>query len=287
MTQIKDNQMLIQPNTLVNAEYDLTKHESNLVLMSLGLLNTTIINTGSNAITFDIADLYHITKTKLRKDRFILAIKKAMESLQTKRLSILNPITKDFESHVWLPTIKGNLESHEVNLYFNPELIKMFSEIQGNYTQCLLKNVMPLKTQYAKRLYQLAMQYKPPQRKIPEIPLGQFRSMLALVDSYPDYHELNRRVIMPAIKDINKQTDILLNVVPVKTGKTVNALQFSYKFKSKEHQLQVTPITKRPVKRKAKRSRRSLVRPVQNTNQLLRPVDKLVQANLAKSGNKY
>lgn len=250
MLQLKDNQMLIQPNTLVNAQYDITKHESNLVLMSLGLLNTTIINTTSNAITFDIADLYHITKTKLRKDRFILAVKKAMQSLQDKKLSILNPITKDFEHHIWLTTIKGNLETNKVQLYFNPELLKMFSEIEGNYTQCLLKNVMPLKTQYAKRLYQLVMQYKPPNYKIPEIPLHQFRSMLALGNSYSEYKDLNRYVIIPAIKDINQQTDITINLNPIKIGKTVNALQFSYKFKSKNEQSLVTPTTKRPVKRK-------------------------------------
>jgi len=260
MPKLKDNQMLVQPNALVNAKYDLTKHESNLVLMSLGLLNTTIINTGSNVITFDISDLYTITKTKLRKDRFVLAVKKAIQSLQTKQLSILNPITKDFENHVWLPSVKGNLETNKVNLYFNPELLKMFSEIEGNYTQCLLKNVMPLKTQYAKRLYQLAMQYKPPECQIPEILLSDFRSMLALTDSYRDYKDLNRYVIIPAIKDINEQTDILLNVVPIKIGKTVNALQFTYKFKSQKHKKAVTPIAKKSFKRKLNKRKKAGIR---------------------------
>lgn len=264
MLQLKDNQMLIQPNSLVNAEYDLTKHESNLVLMSLGLLNTTVINTNNNAITFDIADLYALSNTKLRKDRYISTIKKAINDLYNKSITMANPITKQIKQYRWLITKEAyyDISDHRVTLHFHPDLLTLFSEIEGNYTQCLLKNVMPLKSSYAKRLYQVAMQYKPPERKIPEISLGEFRQMLALLDSYPDYKELNRRVIMPAIKDINKQTDILLNVIPVKTGKTVNALQFTYRFKSKSQQSAVIPSAKKSFKRQAKQALKGKHKPL-------------------------
>ncbi len=249
--KFNENHMLVQPNALINAEHNLTAHESNLVLMSLGLLNTTLVNTDRHIVTFDIADLYQITKTKLRKDRFVLAIKKAIQSLQDKKLTILNPVTHAFESHVWLPSVKGNLKTDKIELHFNTEILKLFSAIEGNYTQCLLKNIMPLKTQYAKRIYQFAMQYKPP-HNIPEMPLAQFRQILQLNDSYTEYKTLNRDVINPAIKDINKQTDIILNLTPIKIGKTVNALQFAYRFKSKQAEQLVKSSLKKSVKRKTK-----------------------------------
>ena len=287
MSQLRQNHMLVQPNLMIDADYDLNKHQTNIVMMGLGLLDTTAINRSGDAITFDIADLHKVSKSKLRKDRYIAIIKQSLKDIKNSPLSLVNPVTKDFREIPWLSELSGNLNTNKITLYFNQRVLDLFSEIKGDYTQCLLRNTMPLKTTYAKRLYQMVMQYKPPQ-KVSAIALGEFRSMLQLLDSYPDYNDLNRYVIIPAIKDINKQTDILLNARPVKTGKTVNALQFSYKFKSKNQADVYQPSTKRPVKRKAKkRSQRTLARPVENTNQSLRPAEKHVQAHLAKSGKKY
>ena len=261
MLQLRENHMFVQPNLMIDADYGLNKHQTNIVMMGLGLLDTTAVHRSKDAITFDIEELYQVSKSKLRKDRYIAIIQQSLKDIKNSPLSLVNPITKDFREIPWLSELSGNFNTNKVTLYFNQRVLDLFSELKGNYTQCLLRNTMPLQTTYAKRIYQMVMQYKPPQQ-IPEIALGEFRAMLQLADSYPDYHELNRRVIIPAIKDINKQTDIILNIRTIKTVKTVNALQFSYKFKSKKDADIYQTSAKKSFKRKAKKALRNKQKPV-------------------------
>ncbi len=261
MAQIRENHMLIQPNMLLDANYGLNKHQTNIIMLGLGLIDTTAVNRTEDAITFDIGELYQLSKTKLRRDRYIKVIIDALKDLKNCPLALANPLTNRAREIPWLAEIDMPYQSNEltVKLYFNQRILDLFSQLKGDYTQCLLRNTMPLETTYAKRIYQMAMQYKPPQN-IPEMPLAKFRILLQLADTYPKIHDLNRYVIQPAINDINKQTDIHLKLKTIKIGKTVNALQFTYKFKSKKQaEIYQPQSTKKSFKRKSTKRKKSRI----------------------------
>ena len=293
MPELRENHMLVQPNVLVDAEYNLTKYQNNIVLMGLGLLDTNIVHREEDGITFDIEDLYQYTKSKLRKDRFIQIIKDALRDLSGLCLTLVNPVTNDFKVIPWLAELDGNFKTTKVTIYFNKRLLQRFSKLEGSYTQCLLQNIMLLQTAYSKRIYQYALQYKPPQYEIPEISIEKFRLMLALdykakdgvISKHIEYRDLKRRVLMPAIKDINKNTDITINVNPVYQGKTIVALQFTYKFKSKAHEDVYKPKSKKSYKRSNKKRSQRPALPgrsaASNAGELA------MQATLKKSGIKY
>lgn len=244
LNKVKENQMLVQPNVLTEAQYDLTKHENNIILMGLGLINTTLVQDIDEGITFDMNDLYKASKSKLRIDRYRSTIMEALHNLFRKELCLADPVTNDFVVYAWLSELRGNIESSKVTLYLNPRLVEMFSALEGNYTQCLLKYVLPLQTSHAKRIYQYCLKYKPSfKSEVPEISLQDFRKMTTTQKTYTDYNDLNRYVITPAIIDINKITDITIKLHHIKTGKNITGLKFSYKFKSKEAEKMYLPKT--------------------------------------------
>ena len=150
--------------------------------MGLGLLNTTIIQTKDSGITFDIRDLYKITKTGYRQDKYIQVIKKEIQNLFNKQFSIADSETGEFNVYNWLSHLKGNFNNTEITLHFGHEIMQLFSNIQGNYTQCLLKNIILLKSNHAIRIYEYAMQYKPGFAEIPEFTIDQFRKYLGIED---------------------------------------------------------------------------------------------------------
>ena len=268
MSKIRKNHMLVQPNILVDAKYNLNKHQINIVMLGLGLLDTTKINVTSDSISFSIEQLYELTGSTMRLRQYIPIIKDALKGITKSSLTLVNPVTKDFKVLPWLSEFRGNLENNEVKLYFNQRLLNLFSEITGNYTQCLLENTMMLRTSYSKRIYQYVMQYKPPESTVPEITLSDLRTMLQLAGTYSSYHELNRRVLTESIKDINAHTDIKLRMLPVKIGKTVNSIQFIYKFKSAKHADVYKTKSKKPVNRDGKKWQQEHLTSVETPQQM-------------------
>lgn len=259
------------PNELVNASYSLNRHETDLVLMALGMLNTTQVQRTDTSIKFDLNELYEASRVSTRKDNYINQIKQAIQSLSTKSISLIYPQTRQFRILNWISEVSGYLadetgysQDGRVELFINPRVVELFSEITGNYTVCNLRYALQLESQYSKRVYQIALQYK--NMEIPAIPLDQLKDMLGVneyrwnpesmkvleeVRRYPMYAKFRKYVLEPVVKDINQNTDITISYKPVCSGfgsgqgKKVHAIKFKYKFKSDQAEQEYQPKTSR------------------------------------------
>lgn len=267
------------PNELVNASYSLNRHETDLVLMALGMLNTTQVQRTDTSIKFDLNELYEVSRVSSRKDNYIRDIKKALQSLSSKSISLIYPQTRQFRILNWVSEVSGYLSEGclpsqnnvnainsdgNVELFLNPRVIELFSQITGNYTVCNLRYALQLESQYSKRLYQILLKHK--NMEIPPIEIEQLKDMLGVnayvwdtnttkvleqVKRYPIYAEFRRKVLEPVIKDINRNTDITISYKPVcrgigtGQGKKVYAIRFNFKFKSVQAEQEYQPKTRR------------------------------------------
>lgn len=85
------------------------------------------------------------------------------------------------------------------------------------------------KSKYSLFLYELCVDYKNV-RQTPLMPLEEFRAFLGLEkEEYLEFKKLNYFVIGKAIKEINKKTDLLINVEFKRTGRKVSEIKFSIK----------------------------------------------------------
>jgi plasmid replication initiation protein len=64
-----------------------------------------------------------------------------------------------------------------------------------------------------------------------KINLVDFKSLFNLEDKYPLFRDLNKRVIKPAVKEINESSNLVVYYSTIKKGRTVVALQFDFQEK--------------------------------------------------------
>ena len=110
-----------------------------------------------------------------------------------------------------------------VSLSFTRKIIPYISELKTRFTQYQTRYVMPMRSSYGIRLYELCLEWFGDTR---EYEVDDFRETLGLTGKYKNIEDLKRRVIKPALKDINTCSDIRVRFGQRKSGRTVTHFQF-------------------------------------------------------------
>ncbi len=241
---IKNTQMLIQPNQLIQAHYNLNLMQKHVILMCLGILNTQKVNNSAAGVTFDIRDLYELSASKYRIDKYVEQVKKTIKNLHKSVLTIQHTKTK-FSDYSWISQADYDSQTSIVTVHLDEKILKMFSEIKGNYTQCLLKNTLNISNFYAIRIYELVMQYKNQNYiDVPIMYITDLRLMLGIENKYKNFRDLMRDVLTPAVDEINKKTEITIDFHCTGPSHAYTEIQFIYEFKTKESEQILLPKTK-------------------------------------------
>jgi len=126
-----------------------------------------------------------------------------------------------------------------VGLRFTDEITPYVSDLKKRFTKYQAKYVMPMKSSYGIRLYELCLQWFGDQR---EFEINELKEMFGLTNKYKSIKDFKLRVIDPAINDINKYSDIRVTYGQRKTGRRVSHFQFM--IKKPEPKVKVLPISK-------------------------------------------
>lgn len=111
----------------------------------------------------------------------------------------------------------------KVEIDFTHSIIPYISQLKKHFTKYQAKYVMPMKSSYGVRLYELCLQWMGDER---EFEIEDFKELLGLDDQYQILGDLKRRVINPALRDINTYSDIRVAFGQRKAGRRVTHLQF-------------------------------------------------------------
>lgn len=230
---MNDKKMVYQPNLLTHAHYNLTKQQTDLVILASGLMDTRQFIQQKDGVIFDIRLLHELTGSKMRIDKYIKSIKKSLLELSHKTLKV-DLGNGDIAIMPWLGKYQYSKDDSVIGIFFNQKIVELYNNMPSKFTLYPLLQALPLNSFYAKRLYQILMQFKPWDRKETIITVEKFRQIFELEQKYSTYIELNRSVLIKAINEINQFTDIKVKMSTKKQSNKVIALVFEYKFKSKE-----------------------------------------------------
>lgn len=124
-------------------------------------------------------------------------------------------------------------ESQEyIDVTVEQEMRPLLLQLQKNFTAYDLRNVRKLGA-YPVRIYELLKQYESLGGRT--IGVEEVKRMLELTTEYPRFPNFFQKVIQPAVREINKHTDIqITDVVQVKESRRVVALRFVVEGKSGE-----------------------------------------------------
>ena len=99
-------------------------------------------------------------------------------------------------------------------------------DLKANYTTYELIYVLKFHSKYSIRMYELvkSLQYHDDKPFCRTYPVDELRSLLD-AEIYPEYKDFNRRVLKPAVEEINKFSDRNLEIVEHKQGRKVISLE--------------------------------------------------------------
>jgi len=204
------DQKVFKANDLVNARYKLNPVELKLVLYAI------------SAIKPDDSDFW--TYTLQLKDLGIdyKELKTASRTLMQRVFEVKTP--DGWLLLHWVSSIEYDGRRGLLSLSFDPKLRPYLLQLKEQFTAYDLSAVLPMRSSYAIRLYELLMQYKTIGHRL--FDMQEFRDLLKIPASYT-YKDIRRQILEPAIAEINRHGSIAASYEPIKTGRAYTGLRFS------------------------------------------------------------
>ena len=213
-------QLIVKANKLIEAKYKLTTNEQRIILYVLSQkVNKSDETFG--VYTFNSTDLVEFFGNGMRNlNEIIITIKKLRNRTFFYREG---DVWMDAN---WVSVAIVNENTKEITVEF-PQLLKPYLlQLKENFTSYQLENVVYLKSSYSIRLYELLKQYvKIGSRKFT---VNELKELLGIgKDEYSQFGHFKAKVLKISIDQINSNSDINIELFPVKKGRKVIALIFS------------------------------------------------------------
>jgi len=224
--------LVTKSNSLTKAAFSMTLDQKRVVLACIAkIADPRIELTPEDEFTVTAPEICTLFGVDLKSA--YSQLKEATLSLQKEVILIHNPNENDPALSLiatnWFSVAKYYDGEGKIIVSFNKTILPFISNLnKGYYTQYGINKIAKLKSVYAIRIYELLI-CEAYQNKDYEIEVSQLKQMLGLAEKYPSISEFKRRIILPAIENIKKTTDItILEVDQRKTGRDVTHLIFKY-----------------------------------------------------------
>lgn len=214
-----------QSNRLVEAAQTLTLNEKRLVIAAAALHDPRKPLPSKGTVTLhadDFADVFGIES----RGHIYEALEDASRRLGNRWIrTIYNRNGKPAERNVrWVWMVEYRKGEGTVVLGFSPGVAPYLTLLHTEFTRYKLKQIGNIGSFYGLRLYELCAQFRKAGERT--IPLARLREMLDLGEKYGSVKDLRRWVLDPALKEINKHTDLRVVMTPERKGRKVVGFHF-------------------------------------------------------------
>lgn len=213
---------VVKRNELIQrASYDLTAIEQKFLCYVISKIKPTDKEFERVIISaIDFADITGIDRRNVYRE-----FQKMAESFKNKAhwIKIENEDVELFQ--VFLKP-RYNERMGNLSVILDPDLKKYLLELSGNYTLYELWNILSLKSKYSIRLYELYKSYA--YQKENTFDIDHLKGMLCC-ENYKNFADFKKRVLEPAVNEINKLTDLNVEYQTIRKGKggRISKIQFS------------------------------------------------------------
>jgi plasmid replication initiation protein len=227
------NSLVVKSNALIETSYRLTTNEQRIVLACISQIRRDEQITDQKKYSVSAQEISSLCGANIKtayRDLKVAALKLKRREVRISQEA--NGYGKRKKTLVtgWVQSIEYSDGDGVVSLRFNHDILPYLSELNKNFTSYKLKNVVKMSSSYGTRIYELLVQWGGLEER--EISMEKLRKILLLEDKYKPISNFKARVLAPAIKDINENSDLSVTYTQKKKGRKVTHLIF--KFKSKE-----------------------------------------------------
>lgn len=228
MKKQKD-EILLKDNILVKTKYDLNTIENKLFTMILfkmqkegDLLKCKMTH----------SQIKEIVRNK--NENSVSGISEILERLSNKKIHI-QEVKQNQKNSIWhkYNLINGHSYDDEYNTFEIEASEKIYSLVckkfkGGGYTPINLAVFLSLKNPYSQRLYDLLRLWSGTKSKI-TYGFEELKMYFMLEESYSEYGNFKRRVIIPAVKELNSTGYFKIDIEEIKSGRKVESINFIVK----------------------------------------------------------
>lgn len=126
----------------------------------------------------------------------------------------------------WVQTIIYIEEEGRVELRLTKDMLPYLTNLTEQFTNFALKDVARMTSAHGQRLYELLCQWHSVGRR--EVSIEWLRSAFLLEGKYPALKDFKRRVLEPAVEQINEYSPLWCKWDQRKTGRRVSHLIFTF-----------------------------------------------------------
>lgn len=220
-------EMIRKGNQLIEARYNLSAFQQLLLRELLPQINS--YDEDFQDYRIDIAEFAKTNEMGQNKEIY-KRVQEALESLVTEPVKLISD--DDVFSTAWLSSVKYRKGRGYADVSFHPDLKPLLLLMKIHYTEYPKDAIKGLRSKHAFRFYDwlASYRYKGNGGRFYRIfTVAEIREKMALKNTeYPLFADLKRRVIEPAITQINDHTDLkVIDVEYIKSGRSFDEVKIT------------------------------------------------------------
>ena len=244
---------VVKSNKVVEASYSLSLGEQRVLLACIAQIDSKLglnENLAFEVTAAGVADLVGLDdiSTAYRD------LKRAADKLFERSVLIDDPDPENPQitqrKTRWISSIDYIPGAGKLVLSFSVGIIPYLSQLSREFTQYKLKHVARFESVYSIRLYELLVQWSSAGER--EIEVEWLKKQYQLGDKYERMTDLKKRVIDPAVAEINEHSNLWVKYGQRKSGKQITHFQFQFGMKDTPKVLDRKTITDEDIKREAR-----------------------------------
>lgn len=225
-----DKPLVTKSNHLIEAGYRLSLNEQRLVLIAISKLDGRKPLPRDNDFTVTAQEFSLMFNISLKKS--YESLDSAASRLYERDIRTYDGKHKTRERFRWVDGVKYWDGEGKVTLSFSNKIIPYLTLLHEKLTSYDLKQISNLSSSYAIRFYELMIQFK--STGVRWITITTLKERLELQEQYSRFFDFKKRIIDPAINEINNSTNILVSWALVKKGRTISGITFNIASKNND-----------------------------------------------------
>lgn len=227
------NYLIVKANEIIQkARYDLSVSELKLISFIFSKVKPT--DKEFCRYKFSINDYCRILGIEENNGMNYKYIKQTAEQIENKGFWLT--LEDGRETFVrWINKTWINPGSGKIEVRLDEDIQRFIIGLISDYTQYSLLYVLPMKSSYSMRVYELLKSYA--YQKTHTFDTDQLKKQLGVSEHYKNFKDFRKYVLEVATKEINLYTDIEISWEPITKGRKVIQVKFWIKTRDRNGKL--------------------------------------------------
>ena len=219
---MNESSLVVKSNHLIEASYKLSLNEQRLILMAISQLRNRR-PMGSQKIqqvtALDYQEMFGLSQKNAYRE-----LKAATDNLFQRDIKTYDD--KGMDRFRWVERVRYEKKEGFVELHFTDSIAPYLTKIYKNFTQYELKKLSNVKSTYAIRLFEMFKRWEQKGERF--ITMADYRKWFELENKYKLYSDLRKRVIEPAITELEEKANLTISWDEKKKGRKVVGFDFMF-----------------------------------------------------------